>query len=50
MRRTIFTEEHDLFRETARTFYEKECAPHAEQWEREGRSTARPGSAAGKAG
>lgn len=26
MRRTIFTEEHELFRETARTFYLRECA------------------------
>ena len=27
MRRTIFTAEHDLFRETARAYFERECAP-----------------------
>jgi len=36
MRRTIFEPEHDQFRETARTFFEKECAPHAEEWEERG--------------
>lgn len=36
MRRTIFEPEHDQFRQTARTFYEKECVPHTEQWERDG--------------
>ena len=50
MRRTIFTEEHDLFRETARTFYLRECAPHAEQWERDGQVSRAAWAAAGKAG
>ncbi len=36
MRRRIFTEEHDLFRETARAFYEKECVPHVEEWTKVG--------------
>jgi alkylation response protein AidB-like acyl-CoA dehydrogenase len=36
MRRRIFTEEHDLFRETARAFYEKECVPHVEEWAKAG--------------
>ena len=50
MRRTIFTEEHELFRETARTFYLRECAPHAEQWERDGQVSRAAWAAAGKAG
>ncbi|MCW2722953.1 acyl-CoA dehydrogenase family protein [Pseudonocardia sp.] len=36
MRRTIFEPEHDLFRETARAYYEKECVPHAAEWEAAG--------------
>ena len=36
MRRTIFEPEHDDFRQTARTFFEKECAPHADEWEAQG--------------
>ena len=29
-----FTEEHQAFRKTVRTFVEKELAPHADEWER----------------
>ena len=36
MRRKIFTPEHDMFRATARAFFEKECAPHADEWEKNG--------------
>ena len=36
MRRTIFEPEHDQFRQTARAFFDKECAPHSEAWERDG--------------
>jgi alkylation response protein AidB-like acyl-CoA dehydrogenase len=50
MRRTIFTEEHELFRETARTYYLRECAPHAAQWERDGQVSRAAWAAAGKAG
>src|SRR5680860_1299118 len=32
-----FTEEHQLFRETVRSFMEEQVAPHADDWEREGR-------------
>lgn len=31
-----FTEEHQAFRKTVRTFVEKELAPHADEWERDG--------------
>src|SRR5690349_10064559 len=50
MRRTIFTAEHELFRESARAFYQRECAPHAEQWERDGQASREAWLAAGKAG
>ena len=35
MKRTIFEADHDAFRETARTFCEKEIAPYHEQWEKD---------------
>jgi alkylation response protein AidB-like acyl-CoA dehydrogenase len=50
MRRTIFTAEHDLFRDTARTYYLRECAPNTEQWERDGQVGRAAWTAAGKAG
>ena len=37
MRRRLFTEDHDAFRELARDFVEKEIAPHYPQWEKAGR-------------
>ncbi|MFI5953188.1 acyl-CoA dehydrogenase family protein [Cryptosporangium sp. NPDC051539] len=36
MRRKIFEPEHAQFRETARDFFLKECAPHAAEWEAAG--------------
>jgi alkylation response protein AidB-like acyl-CoA dehydrogenase len=36
MRRTQFTEEHDLFRESFHTFVEREIAPHDEEWNHAG--------------
>jgi len=36
MRRTLFTEEHDLFRESWRRFVDKEIVPNHAHWEREG--------------
>ena len=36
MRRTIFTEEHELFRRSARTYFEKECVPFVDEWETAG--------------
>jgi len=36
MKRTLFTPEHEAFRELARSFFEKECAPHAAEWEESG--------------
>jgi alkylation response protein AidB-like acyl-CoA dehydrogenase len=50
MRRRIFTAEHDLFRQSARAFYQRECAPYADQWERDGQASREAWRAAGKAG
>ena len=50
MRRTIFTDEHELFRQTARAFFEKECVPHAEEWERAGVASREAWRKAGEAG
>jgi len=36
MRRTQFTEEHDLFRESFRTFVEREITPHHVEWNEAG--------------
>jgi alkylation response protein AidB-like acyl-CoA dehydrogenase len=36
MRRDIYTEEHELFRQTVRGFFERSVVPHHEQWERDG--------------
>jgi alkylation response protein AidB-like acyl-CoA dehydrogenase len=36
MQRTLFNEEHELFRDTFRHFVEKEIAPYNEQWENKG--------------
>jgi alkylation response protein AidB-like acyl-CoA dehydrogenase len=34
--RTLFSEEHDMFRESVRRFMERELAPHHEAWEEAG--------------
>jgi acyl-CoA dehydrogenase len=34
--RTLFSEEHEMFREAARRFIEKEVVPYHAQWERDG--------------
>jgi acyl-CoA dehydrogenase len=36
MRRDIFTDEHEAFRDMVRSFIAKEIAPYHEQWERDG--------------
>jgi alkylation response protein AidB-like acyl-CoA dehydrogenase len=33
---SLYTAEHEDFRKTARTFYEREVVPHHDEWEREG--------------
>ncbi len=36
LRRTIYADDHELFRESVRAFLDKEVVPHADQWESEG--------------
>jgi alkylation response protein AidB-like acyl-CoA dehydrogenase len=36
LRRTLFDDEHELFRDSIRSFVEKEIVPEAEAWERDG--------------
>ncbi|MEU6173568.1 acyl-CoA dehydrogenase family protein [Streptantibioticus parmotrematis] len=36
MQRDLFTDEHEAFRETVRTFLAKEVVPHHERWEKAG--------------
>ncbi|MFC9944929.1 acyl-CoA dehydrogenase family protein [Streptomyces pratensis] len=50
MQRKIFTEEHDAFRETVRTFLSKEVLPHYEQWEKDGIVSREAWLAAGRQG
>jgi alkylation response protein AidB-like acyl-CoA dehydrogenase len=50
MERRIFETEHDMFRETARRFYEKECVPHSAAWERDGVTAREPWLRAGELG
>ena len=35
-KRTLFTHEHELFRDTVRKFIEREIAPYHAQWEHDG--------------
>ena len=50
MRRQIFTEEHDAFRDMVRAFIAKEITPYHEQWERDGIVSRDAWLAAGRAG
>ena len=53
MRRTIYDDVHKEFRESVRTFLEREAVPHAEEWEEKGmvdRSFWRKAAAAGFVG
>src|SRR3977135_2641018 len=50
MRRNIFEEIHDDFRATAREFFERECVPNVEKWEREGKVSREAWLAAGEHG
>ena len=34
--RSLFTEEHEMFRAQVRRFVEKEVVPHHDQWEKDG--------------
>jgi alkylation response protein AidB-like acyl-CoA dehydrogenase len=48
--REIFEAQHESFRETVRSFIDKEIAPHHEQWENDGVVSREVWEAAGKHG
>lgn len=48
--RTIFSEEHEMFRNTVRQFVEREIVPHHAQWEKDGAVSRELWLAAGEAG
>jgi acyl-CoA dehydrogenase len=50
MRREIFTEDHEAFRDMVRAFIAKEVTPHHDQWERDGIVSRDVWLAAGRAG
>jgi alkylation response protein AidB-like acyl-CoA dehydrogenase len=50
MRRKIFTPDHETFRATARAFFEKECVPHAAEWEAAGMANREVWKKAGEIG
>jgi acyl-CoA dehydrogenase len=50
MRRNIFEQVHDDFRKTARAFFERDCAPYADEWERDGKVSTQAWRAAGEHG
>ncbi|SFK60352.1 acyl-CoA dehydrogenase family protein [Streptomyces pini] len=50
MKRKIFTEDHEAFRQTVRAFLEREVLPHYERWEREGAVDREAWRAAGRQG
>jgi len=50
IKRTLFNEEHDLFRESAKKFFEKEILPFHDQWEQDGHISREAWLKAGKQG
>ena len=40
--RTVFREDHEMFRATARRFLERECVPRQEAWDEAGNTAFRP--------
>ncbi|WP_019546784.1 acyl-CoA dehydrogenase family protein [Streptomyces sulphureus] len=50
MQRQLFTEDHEAFRRTVRTFLQKEVEPHYAEWERDGQVSREVWRAAGRQG
>jgi acyl-CoA dehydrogenase len=48
--RTIFSEEHEIFRESVRRFIEKDITPYHDQWEKDGQVSREVWLAAGEQG
>ena len=50
MKRTLFTPDHEMFRDQFKKFLEREALPHYEQWEKEGCVSRELWTKAGEAG
>ena len=50
MARSIYKDEHELFRKTVKAFIDREIAPHYERWEKEGQVSREVWRKAGEAG
>jgi len=50
MERTLFQEEHNIFRESVRKFYEEHIMPYHSEWEKEGQISREAWKEAGKQG
>ncbi|MFT6556264.1 acyl-CoA dehydrogenase family protein [Sneathiella sp.] len=50
MERTLFQEEHNIFRESVRRFYEEHIMPYHAQWEKDGQISREAWTEAGKQG
>ena len=48
--RSLFRDEHELFRKTVKAFIDREIAPHYEQWEKQGHASREVWRKAGEAG
>ena len=48
--RTVYSEEHEMFRQTVRHFVETQVVPHHDQWEKDGKVSRECWLAAGEAG
>ncbi|XP_060075079.1 long-chain specific acyl-CoA dehydrogenase, mitochondrial-like [Ylistrum balloti] len=48
--RTLFSEEHDMFRQTVRRFFQEEVVPHHAQWEQDGNISREVWAKAGETG
>ena len=50
MARSLYKDEHELFRKTVTAFIDREIAPHYERWEKEGQASREVWKKAGEAG
>lgn len=48
--RNIYNEDHDMFRQSVRTFFNEEVIPHHDQWEEDGQVSRELWQKAGETG
>ncbi|MBK9200627.1 acyl-CoA dehydrogenase family protein [Candidatus Skiveiella danica] len=48
--RSVYREDHEIFRNTVRRFLERECMPHQDQWDRDGMASREVWRKAGREG